>query len=213
MIIPSMLSANASKLGDELISVHNAGADAIHWDVMDGLFVESITFGHHVISAHRELSNLRFDVHLMVENPERHIKNFAQAGADIIIVHAEACKHLHKVLGDIKLLGKKSGVALNPATSPDGIDYCADIVDMVLVMGVNPGSCGQSFIRSQLNKISNLRKRLPPSVEICIDGGITVLNIKECIEHGAHSFVSGSHIFRSPDYSKTIQKMKLLSSP
>jgi ribulose-phosphate 3-epimerase len=203
-----MLSADPTKLGDELIRVSNSGADAIHWDIMDGSFVEAITFGHHIISAHRKLSNLRFDVHLMIEDPEKHLKNFSTAGADVIIVHAETCKHIHRIINDIKSFGKKSGIALNPATSIDSIKYCIDILDMILVMGVNPGNSGQNFIKSQLNKISDLRKILPPETEICIDGGVTDVTIKDCTKCGANSFVSGSYVFQSEDYSSAIQKLK-----
>ncbi|MDR0632367.1 MAG: ribulose-phosphate 3-epimerase [Holosporaceae bacterium] len=207
-ICPSILSANPTKLGDELISVEKAGADSIHWDVMDGTFVDAITFGHHIVAAHRKLSHLRFDVHLMVENPDRHLENFAQAGADVIIVHAEACWHLHRTLGDIKSLGKKAGVALNPATSIDDIAYCADLLDMVTVMTVNPGRAGQIFIEFQLKKIVELKKNLPPSVEICVDGGINDATIANCLQCGATSFVSGSCIFKSTDYSEAIKKLR-----
>jgi ribulose-phosphate 3-epimerase len=208
MIIPSMLSADATKLGDELLRVAEAGADAVHWDIMDGSFTEAITFGHHVVAAHRKLSNLRFDIHLMTENPEKHIKNFVQAGADVIIVHAEACKHLHKVLSDIKSAGKKTGVALNPATSVHEISYCIDVTDVVLVMGVNPGSSGQNFIESQLIKISDLKNILPAKTEICVDGGITDVTIKKCVNCGADSFVSGSYIFQSSNCLEAIQKLR-----
>jgi ribulose-phosphate 3-epimerase len=203
-----MLSANSTKLGKELSDVEQAGASSIHWDIMDGTFVDAITFGHHVIADHRKLSSLRFDVHLMVENPDRHIQNFACAGADVIIVHAEVCKHLHCTLSKIKSFGKKSGVALNPATSINALKYCTDILDMIVVMSVNPGSSGQSFIPSQLQKISELKKMLPSCVEICVDGGINDQTIKECFRCGANSFVSGSYIFKSVNYSDAIHKLQ-----
>jgi ribulose-phosphate 3-epimerase len=208
LICPSMLSADPIKLGEELLAVEKAGANAIHWDVMDGAFVDAITFGHHIIAANRRLTNLRFDVHLMVENPGGHIENFSEAGADIIVVHVEACKHLRRVLSDIKSLGRKAGAALNPATPVCSLKRCADILDMVVVMSVNPGSSGQSFIESQLEKISELREILPPYVEICVDGGITDKTIGECARRGASSFVSGSYLFKSPDYSAAINKLK-----
>lgn len=203
-----MLSANPTKLGDELVSLEKAGADSIHWDIMDGTFVDAITFGHHVVAAHRKLSHLRFDVHLMVENPDKQIENFFRAGADVVIVHAEVCKHLHRTLGNIKSLGIKCGLALNPATTIEVVEYCADIIDMVLVMGVNPGSSGQNFIKSQLKKISALRRVLPLSMEINIDGGITAETIKACALHGANSFVSGSHIFKNSNYSNVIRELR-----
>jgi ribulose-phosphate 3-epimerase len=203
-----MLSADFTKTGDELIRVDNAGADAIHWDIMDGSFTDSISFGHLTVARHRELSRLRFDVQLMTENPEKYIENFARAGADVIIVHAETCRRLHRTLGDIKLLGKKAGVALNPATPPDVVHYCADVADLILVMTVNPGSSGQNFIKSQLNKISDLRNFLPSQTEICVDGGITDLTVGECAERGADSFVSGSYIFKNQNYADAIKELR-----
>ncbi|MDR2158116.1 MAG: ribulose-phosphate 3-epimerase [Holosporaceae bacterium] len=208
LVCPSMLSANSTKLGEELINLEKSGADSIHWDVMDGSFVEAITFGHHVIADHRKLSNLRFDVHLMVENPEKHMENFAQAGADVIIVHPEACGRLHSAVDRIKSIGLKSGVALNPATPVDVLKYCVDELDMVLVMGVNPGSSGQSFIESQLKKIAQLGSILPPSAEICVDGGMNDQTVKECAKCGANSVVSGSYIFKNSDYAAAIAKLK-----
>lgn len=207
-ICPSILSADPTKLGEEIRSIEKTGADSIHWDVMDGNFTEAITFGHHIIANHRKLTELRFDVHLMVINVERHIENFALAGADMIIIHPESTIHLHSSLSIIKSLGKKTGLALNPTTSINVIDYCFDVLDMVLVMGVNPGSSGQEFIQSQLRKISELKNLLPASMEICVDGGITDQNIRQCKECGANSFVSGSYIFKSANYSNAIQKLK-----
>jgi ribulose-phosphate 3-epimerase len=203
-----MLSANPTKLGEELVALEKAGADAIHWDIMDGVFVDAITFGSHVIAGHRPLTRLQFDVHLMMENPDKHLVSFYRAGADIIIVHTEACAHLHQTLSQIKSLGIKSGLALNPATSIHAIEYCIDVMDMVLVMGVNPGSSGQNFIESQLQKISNLRKILPPTIEVCVDGGIIPRTAFQCCQHGANSLVSGTYIFRNPDYAAAIQELK-----
>ena len=162
-----MLSANPAEMGAEILKIEKAGADGIHWDIMDGNFVDAITFGAHIVAAHRPLTSLRFDAHLMVENPDKHIKNFAEAGADLIIIHPEACKHLHRSLENILKLGKKAGVALNPATSPDTIIYCHDLISMVLVMTVNPGASGQKFINSQLPKIKFLRDSLPAAVMTC----------------------------------------------
>jgi ribulose-phosphate 3-epimerase len=203
-----MLSADSSRYGEELADAEKAGADAIHWDIADGVFTDSITFGHRVVGDHRKLSSLRFDVHLMTENPDRHLENFARAGADVIIVHPETCRHLHQTLGRIKSFGLKSGAALNPATEPGILGYCVDLLDRVVVMGVNPGSSGQKFLDSQVKKISELKKTLPPFVEICLDGGITDITIKECAKHGADSCVSGSCLFRSSDRAGTVRRLK-----
>lgn len=207
LICPSMLSADPTKLGQELLDLENAGADCIHWDIMDGNFVDAITFGSHVIAAHRKISSLRFDVHLMIENPDKHIAMFSKSGADSIIIHPETCKHLHKTLSYIKDFRKLSGVALNPGTSVDSIMYCLDIIDIVLVMSVNPGASGQTFIKSQLKKINLLKQILPKNIEICVDGGIDDKTSKECIFHGANSLVAGSYIFKSKNYTKAIKSI------
>ncbi|GHT93897.1 ribulose-phosphate 3-epimerase [Alphaproteobacteria bacterium] len=204
-IYPSMLSADPARLGQQMLDVELAGADGIHWDVMDGSYVDAITFGAHIIAAHRKLTSLPFDVHLMVDNPEKHISAFADSGADTIIIHPEACKHLHRTLSVIKNLGKKSGIALNPATHIEVIEYCTDILDVVLVMTVNPGSSGQGFINSQLDKISALEKKLSPEIEICVDGCINPSTIKDCVENGAISCVTGSFLFNSEDYRGAIK--------
>jgi ribulose-phosphate 3-epimerase len=204
-----MLSADPTKLGRELMDVENAGANAIHWDIMDGNFVEAITFGSRVISAHRKLTALRFDVHLMVRNPDSHLENFAMAGADAIIIHAEACDHLHRTLSRIKNFGKKAGIAFNPATPIDAVKYCFGIFDVILIMGVNPGSSGQTFIESSVKKISEMRQIVPAHVEICVDGGITAETVGKCA--GADSFVSGSYIFGSNNYSLAIETLRINS--
>jgi ribulose-phosphate 3-epimerase len=194
-----MLSADPTNLGQALFAVERAGADAVHWDVMDGVFVDAITFGSSVIAAHRGLSRLRFDVHLMTIDPDKHLKSFADAGADVLVVHIEACLHLHRTMTVIKSLGKKVGVAFNPATHWNAIEYCAEVLDMVVVMTVNPGSSGQDFLWNQLEKISALRRILPSSVEICVDGGISDQTIADCAQCGADSCVSGSYIFQNND--------------
>lgn len=207
-IYPSMLSANPARLGEELAAIEKAGADGVHWDVMDGSFVDAITFGAHVVAALRPFSKLRFDAHLMVENPEKHLETFVGAGADSIILHPEATRHLHKILWRIKNdFGKMAGVALNPATSLECLEYCWDLLDVVVVMTVNPGSSGQKFIESQLKKIQLLRKIAPKTLEICVDGGVNAETAQKCIESGADSLVSGSFVFGSKDYEEAIKKL------
>ncbi|MDR2682111.1 MAG: ribulose-phosphate 3-epimerase [Holosporaceae bacterium] len=208
VICPSMLSADSTQLGQQLLAVESAGADRIHWDIMDGNYVEAITFGSHVVAAHRKLTSLPFDVHLMVDDPDRHIDNFASAGADLLIVHPETCKHLHRTLQKIKNLGKEVGVALNPSTPIEVISYCIEMLDVVLVMTVNPGSSGQKFIDSQLKKISVLRKILLPKTEICVDGGINPSTLKKCLENGANNCVTGAFLFNSNSYADAINTLK-----
>lgn len=205
-IYASMLAANFCCLGDELRELSEA--DGIHWDIMDGHFVDSINFGAGIVKAHREITDQIFDVHLMVENPEKHIEDFVMAGADIITVHAEATKHIHKTLSLIKSFGKKAGIALNPATSCEFIPYVSDVLDIVLIMTVNPGKSHQSFIDSQLNKIRAVSGMIDSDIEICIDGGINDLNIAECIQAGADNFVVGSYIFQKDDYSDAIATLR-----
>ena len=205
-IYASMLAANFCCLGDELRELSKA--DGIHWDIMDGHFVDSINFGAQMVKTHREITDQIFDVHLMVENPEKHIEDFVEAGADIITVHAEATKHLHKTLSLIKSFGKKAGVALNPATSCEFIPYVADVLDTILVMTVNPGKSHQSFIYSQLDKIQTISEMIEGDIEICVDGGINDSTIEECIQVGADNFVVGSYLFRSDDYSDAIATLR-----
>ena len=205
-IAPSILSADFSKLGEEVVRLHEAGADFIHIDVMDGKFVPNITFGMPVIKAIRNKTDLVFDVHLMIDRPERYIEDFANAGADIIVVHAESTIHLHRVIQQIKATGKKAGVSLNPATPVDVLKYIIDDLDMVLVMSVNPGFGGQKFIESAVQKIKDVRA-LSKTVDIQVDGGITDKTIGRCIEAGANVFVAGSYVF-SGDYKERIESLK-----
>jgi len=210
-IAPSILSADFSRLGDEVRAVAAAGADYIHVDVMDGHFVPNITIGPLVVEAVRKVTDLPLDVHLMIENADRYIPDFAKAGADIIVVHAEASVHLHRTIQLIKSLGKKAGVSLNPATPLACLDYVIDELDLVLLMTVNPGFGGQSFIEACLPKIHALRAMLDRrgcEAELEVDGGVKIENIDRIAHAGADVFVAGSAIFGSKDYGETIKELK-----
>ncbi|HKZ17851.1 MAG TPA: ribulose-phosphate 3-epimerase [Geobacteraceae bacterium] len=210
-IAPSILSADFSRLGDEIRAVEAAGADYIHVDVMDGHFVPNITIGPLVVEAARKVTTLPLDVHLMIADPDRYIPDFAAAGADIIVFHAEAVNHVHRTVQLIKSLGKKAGISLNPATSLHCLDYVLDDLDLVLLMTVNPGFGGQSFIEACLPKIHALRGMLDKrglETELEVDGGVKISNIDRISHAGADVFVAGSAVFGSPDYSKTIAELK-----
>jgi len=210
-IAPSILSADFSRLGDEVQAVAAAGADYIHIDVMDGHFVPNITIGPLVVEAVRKVTDLPLDVHLMIEQPDLYIPEFAHAGADIIVVHAEATNHLHRTVQLIKSFGKKAGVSLNPATSLHNLDYILDDLDLVLLMTVNPGFGGQSFIEACIPKIHALRGMLDKrglETELEVDGGVKTDNIDRISHAGADVFVAGSAVFGSSDYAATIAEMK-----
>ena len=207
-LAPSILSADFSILGDEVRAIDKAGADYIHIDVMDGIFVPSISFGLPVISSIRKVTDKPFDVHLMIEEPVRYIKEFVKAGADIITVHCEACKHLNRTIQTIKEEGANAGVVLNPSTSLRELDYVLEYVDMVLLMSVNPGFGGQKYIDNVTGKIKELRAIRDErnlDFEIEVDGGITLDNAKMVIDAGADVLVAGSAVFNG-DKEKNIKE-------
>lgn len=207
-IAPSILAADFGKLGDQLMQIERAGAEVLHIDVMDGVFVPNISIGFPVIRSIRSYTQMIFDVHMMVQNPENYIKMAAEAGADSITVHQEVCPHLHRAICRIKEEGCKAGVALNPATSLHMLEYVVKDVDIVLLMTVNPGFGGQSFIPEMIDKIREChelfaRKNCSPLLEL--DGGITLENAGECMQAGADILVAGSSVFRN-DIQANIQK-------
>jgi len=210
-IAPSLLSADLGRLREQVEQALAGGAEWLHIDVMDGRFVPNITIGPLVVAAIRKAATAPLDVHLMIVEPERYIDDFAKAGADVITVHAEATPHLQRAVARIRELGKKAGVALNPSTSLSSVEWVLTDVDMILLMSVNPGFGGQAFLPSTLGKIELLRSQLLRAgldVDIQVDGGIKADNVGVVASAGANVIVSGSGIFGTPDYGKTIALMK-----
>lgn len=212
-ISPSILSADLANLKEEVLKLEKGGADYIHLDVMDGIFVPNITFGAPLIKKLRPITQIPFDVHLMIDRPERYIKNFVEAGADLITIHAESTLHLHRTIEEVKSYGVRVGVALNPATPLGNIEYVLDYIDLVLIMTVNPGFGGQKFITSMKDKIKRMRKIIDErnlNILIQADGGIKLDNAKEIIDCGLDIIVVGSDIFKSNDVVERTKMFKNL---
>ena len=210
-LAPSILSADFARLLEDVKKVEKAGCEYLHIDVMDGHFVPNITLGPAIVKSLRRDVNMVFDTHLMIENPDDYIKDFVDAGSDLIVVHAEACRHLHRTIQNIKSYNVKVGVALNPATSIESIKHIIEDVDMVLIMTVNPGFGGQSFIESMLEKIKELTQLIDDknlNVDIQVDGGIKPDNIHKVVEAGANIIVAGSAIFNSENIEETVSLMR-----
>lgn len=209
LVAPSILSADFARLGEELQRLEASGADWVHIDVMDGMFVPNLTLGPPIIQALRKHSKLPFDVHLMIEQPERYLSDFRDAGADVLTVHAEACPHLHRTLSEIRRLGCKAGVSLNPSTPVSTIENVLDELDLVLIMSVNPGFGGQSFIPNSLKKLTEVKALIADRpIFLEVDGGVSPQNSAQVQAAGANVIVAGSAIFKSDHMPTTIQALK-----
>jgi ribulose-phosphate 3-epimerase len=210
-IAPSILSADLGRLADEIRDAEAAGADWIHVDVMDGRFVPNITLGPVVLAAARRATKLPLDVHLMIVEPERYVEDFAEAGADVISVHEEASVHLQRTLSKIRSLGKRAGVVLNPHTPETTLDYVLDDLDLILVMSVNPGFGGQSFLPSVLPKLAALRKKIDArglAIDLEVDGGVSPATARQVVDAGARVLVAGNAVFGKPDRAKAIAEIR-----
>ena len=213
LIAPSVLAADFAKLGDEVRAIDAAGADWIHVDIMDGHFVPNISFGPDVMKSVRGASQKPFDVHLMISPADPYLEAFARAGADIITVHVEAGPHLHRSLQAIRALGKKAGVVMNPGTPASSIENVIDMIDLVLVMSVNPGFGGQAFIPSQLDKIRVIRTMIGGRpIDLEVDGGVTAANAADVVRAGANVLVAGSAVFKGGQYKENIAAIRQAGS-
>lgn len=213
LISPSLLSANFNELGKDIEMINQSEADWFHLDVMDGVFVPNISFGFPIISHVKKLAKKPLDVHLMIVDPDKYIKDFKKAGADILVVHYEACNHLHRTIQSIKAEGMKAGVSLNPHTSVDLLEDMIEDLDLVLLMSVNPGFGGQKFIENTYTKIEKLRYMADdsnPDLIIEVDGGVDSSNAQKLVDKGANALVAGSFVFKSDDPSNTISNLKQL---
>lgn len=212
IISPSILSADFTRLGEEVLAVQDAGADWIHIDVMDGHFVPNITIGPLIVAAVKRVARVPLDVHLMISHPDQYLEAFREAGADILSVHPEATNHLHRTLNRIRELGMKAGAALNPATGLEAIQYVLPDLDLVMLMTVNPGFGGQSFIPTMLPKVARLREIVDSNcydIIIEIDGGVNPSTAGDLIRYGADAFVAGSAVFGHPPYDEVIRKLRV----
>ena len=211
LIAPSLLAADFTRLAEEVQAIEAAGADWLHLDIMDGHFVPNISFGPAIVKALRPVSRMPFDVHLMIAPADPYLAAFAEAGADLISLHPEAGPHLHRSLQTIRALGKKAGVVLNPATPVESVAHVLDLVDLILVMTVNPGFGGQSFLESQLPKIAALRRLIDGTgrdIRLQIDGGVTTRTAPACLEAGADVLVAGTAVFGAPDRAQAIAAIR-----
>ena len=202
LIVPSVLPADFSRLGDDVAALEKAGVDRIQWDVMDGHFVPNLTFGPDVIAACRSRAAVGFEAHLMVSNPDDLLARYVEAGCELVIVHAETCTHLHKTLSEIRALGARSGVALNPATGIEAVSHVVDLLDLLLVMTVNPGFGGQAYIATMEPKIAEVRALVEHSgydVDVEVDGGLDNATVTGAVRAGANVIVAGSSLYRDPD--------------